>query len=187
MQATEAPPAEPSAAPSPDPFQAAVLAALESITGQMQALSARVEDVEQRAAPKFVPANPEQYDQQDDIRARIDQAPTDGIPRSDRLLTFPNGERVPEFVMRQMRPRFGVGARVRMNLDAVPHGRDDGKTRGQLMREAGAPTNGIGEVFGQMFLNDDGAWKYRVRFPKQMAPGAVNGILALYERELIPA
>ncbi len=171
MQATEGASAT-SGAPESNhaQFQTAVLDALAAITGQIAGLAERVEKVERESGPHFVPASPESYDRDINQQDTLDNLPLDGIPRSTHLPVFPNGERVPDFVMKQYRPKFGTGSRVRLNLDAVPHGRSDGKTRGQLMREEGVP-NGIGEVFSAMYHTEQGGgWKCRVRFAQRTMP-----------------
>lgn len=165
-----------------------IVALLEKMSAAITALAERVDAVEQApAGPRFIDPGIE-ANRQASERSRIAlSAEPDGIPHSMTIPTFPNGEKVPAMVMKQYAPKFGSGMLVRLNLDAVPHGRTDGKTWGQLMAEAGVP-NGYGEVFDRTFLSDTtGQWKYRVKFDKKVMPGSNGGMVALYEPELLSA
>lgn len=167
-------------------FEDTVLALLSKMSESIQGLSARVEAVE-TAAPQFVPQSVESLSGAGERTRRALSAEPDGIPHSQKIAQFPNGEVVPQMVMSQYRPRFGSGDRVRLNLDAVPHGRKDGKTRRDLKAADGTP-DGVGEVIDRTFLSDkSGQWKYTVLFDKKVLPGSNGGRTALYERELIPA
>lgn len=170
-------------APAQAEFQDTVLNLLQEMTASIQGLQARVDAVEKEPA-RFIDPNIEARSRAADRTRRALEATPDGIPHSNTIPLFPNGERVPAMVMRQFAPKFGEGDIVRFNLDAVPHGRSDGKTRGQLMAEMQVP-DGYGEVIDRTFLSDQhGSWKYRVKFPTRTAPGATNGVITLYEREM---
>ena len=120
-------------------------------------------------------------------------APADGVPRSMKIPVMSDGIQIPDAFMADHPYKFGPRSRVQFNLDAVPHGRDDGKTRGELMAEKGTP-NGYGEVIDRTFLTKVrrpdgrmGVWKYKCQFPKKVVPGAANGVVSLHEPELLPA
>lgn len=164
-----------------------VLSFEERMLAAMERISARIEAVEEIATrPTFVESPARRNDAAAKTK-RMEDAPRDGVPRADTIPLFPNGERVPAMVMAQYTPRFGSGDTVALNLDAIPHGRKDGKTRGELMAEQGVP-NGYGEILDRSFLSArTGLWKYRVKFDKRVMPGSNGGIVALYEPELLPA
>ncbi len=172
--------------PSEPEFESTVLTLLQQMTTTIKDLSARVEAVE--AAPvQFVPQSVESLSGAGERSQRALSAEPDGIPHSQKIAQFPNGQLVPEMVMQQYRPKFGSGDRVRFNLDVIPHGRTDGKTRRELKEADGTP-DGIGEVIDRTYLSDrTGQWKYTVVFNKKVLPGSNGGRTAVYERELIPA
>jgi hypothetical protein len=177
----------PSPAPTPS-FEDTVLALLGQMTEQVQQLAGGVDAVEHgRRDPVFIDPRVEANSAAADRSRRALEATPDGIPHGMTIPIFPNGEKVPQMVMRQYAPKFGSGELVQLNLDAVPHGRDDGKTRGELMAEKGVP-NGYGEIIDRTFLSDtSGIWKYRVKFSPKVMPGSNGGITALYETELLSA
>lgn len=186
-QETETPLTAPE--PPASSFEDTVLNLLGQMTDQIKSLGARVEAVESRPeAPQFIDprvhVNGSAYERSQ--RALGDQP--DGIPKSMTIPLFPNGQKVPDMVMNMIRPKFGSGDWVRLDLDAVPEGRDDGRTRGELMAEKGIPA-GIGRVLDRTFLSEraDKKWKYRVQFPKESMPGCNRGINHFYERELLRA
>lgn len=175
-------------APSSSSFEDTVLSLLAQLTADVAAQGERLEAVEQQQAPRFVDPRLDAPAQAGERSKRALEATPDGLPHSTTIPIFPNGQKVPEMVMRQYRPKFGSGDIVRLNPDAVPHGRADGRTRGELMAEKGVP-DGYGEVFDRTFLSDTvgRGWKYRVRFDKAVMPGSNGGLTALYEWELQPA
>lgn len=175
-------------APPAAGFEDTVLALLGQVTEQVRSLSTRVESVEQRAAePRFVEPSTRRNDAASERSRRALAAEPDGVPHADTIPLFPSGERVPAMVMAQYAPRFGTGDAVRLNLDAVPHGRTDSKTRGELMAEKGVP-QGYGEILNRSYLSDrTGQWKYRVKFDPKVMPGSNRGTVELYEQELLPA
>lgn len=192
-----------SAAPEPSDtapdFQEAVLALLTDLSSTVNDLKGRVEAVEQRPAKaNFVPATPEQFSAPRDRfeRGQVAKgAEPDGIPRTRTVPVFSDGQRVPDYVLSRLSAQFGPGSRVRFNLDAVPHGVPNGKTRGECFAEIDPETDQpkvrypdvVGEVFDRKFLSKDGIWKYRVRFPEGVIPGATKGFLFIYETELMAA
>jgi hypothetical protein len=178
--------------PTPEPpapsFEDMALKLLTQLSEQVSALSTRVEQVEQQPVqPRFIdPRITANADAAARSRRALDATP-DGIPHGMTIPIFPNGEKIPQMVMREYQPLYGSGDLVQLNLDVVPHGREDGKTRGQLMTEKKVP-NGYGEVIDRTFLSDTTAkWKYRVKFDKRVMPGSNGGITALYEDELLSA
>lgn len=182
-------------APATDPapeavpaFEETVLALLTNLTRDVAAQGERLDVLEKKQEPRFIDPRLDAAQEASQRSRRALSAVPDGIPHSQTIPTFPNGQQVPEMVMQQYRPRFGSGDIVQLNLDAVPHGRDDGKTRGELMVEKGTP-NGYGEVFDRTFLSSVAGrgWKYRVNFDKKVMPGSNGGLTALYEWELLPA
>ncbi|HVQ45094.1 MAG TPA: hypothetical protein VMT30_09145 [Candidatus Saccharimonadia bacterium] len=182
------------AAPSPEstPDQSAlILGLLEKISGQVQSLTTRVEAVE-NSGPRFVPATPETYSADHERYQIAELAPPDAQPRSQTVPITSDGIRIPAAFITEYPARFGSNSRVRLNLDAVPHGRKDGKTRGELMEAAEVP-NAPGVVIDRTFLTKRikggkrGMWKYRCKFPREVMPGAVMGTVSLHEDELIPA
>lgn len=176
--------AAPEAAPS---FEDTVLALLTNLTRDVAAQGERLDVLEKKQEPRFIDPRLDAAQEASQRSKRALDSRPDGIPHSTTLPTFPGGERVPEMVMNQYRPRFGSGDLVQLNLDAVPNGRDDGKTRGELMAEKNVP-NGYGEVFDRIYLNDQtGEWRYRVKFDARVMPGSNGGLVAIYERELLPA
>lgn len=176
---------EPSADSAPV-FEDTVLALLQQMTASIKELSARVDAVEAAPVP-FVPQSVESLSGSGERSRKALDADPDGIPHSQKIAQFPNGERVPQMVMNQYRPRFGSGDLVRFNLDEVPHGRKDGKTRRELKAADGTP-DGVGEVIDRTYLSDrTGQWKYTVVFDKRVLPGSNGGRTAVYERELMPA
>jgi hypothetical protein len=174
----------PGAVDAPEPTTAAptfedkVLDALERFSSRLDALES--------AGPRFVPATVETYGNANERQDAMKAAALDGVPRSRTIPIMSTGEKVPDFVMRQYPPGFGAGSRVRLNPNAVPHGRDDGKTRGELMALKGTP-DGIGEVIDRTYLAGSGSWKYKCRFPPRTVTGAHGGILYLHEPELMSA
>lgn len=194
MQATEeavsATPT-PETPPEPNPMDQ-VIGLLQSMSAQIQALGARVEAVE-TSGPRFVPSTPETYSADNERYQIAEMAPTDRVPRSKTVPITSDGLRIPEAFLEEHPSRFGSGSWVRLNLDAVPHGRADGKTRGELMVEAGT-VNAPGEVIDRTFLSKvrradgrRGVWKYRIKFPREVMPGSNQGIVNLHEPELVPA
>ena len=180
--APESMPSTDDAAPAPD-FEATVLALLGKMSESIQGLTARVDAVEADTGSHILPRTVEDYSAPGErSRMALDGDP-DGVPRSQKIPTFSTGETVSEFVMNQYRPKYGTGSMVRVNLDVVPHGRMDGRTRGELKAEDGSP-DGVGRVIDRTFLSKKGEWKYRVKFPPKSLPGSNGGITALYEREL---
>lgn len=170
--APESPPADPS-------FAEQVLAALERFSTRLDAL--------ENSGPRFVPASVETYGAAEDRRNIANQSPADGVPRSQTVPIFTNGEKVPDLMQRQYPARFGPGSRVKLNPDAVPHGHTDGKTRGELKAVDGSPW-GEGEVIDRKFLTNQGTWKYKVRFRNaRVITGASGGTTMFHEPELIPA
>jgi hypothetical protein len=181
-------PAAPDSTSTATGFEETVLSLLNEMS---QRLSAQEQEIaalkSQPSGPAFVgpavhanAAKQARYD-------RAENAPRDGVPRSDTIPIFPNGERVPEMVMRRYTPRYGTGDIVQLNLSAYPHGRDD-KTRGELMGEKNVP-NGYGEILSREYLSEvEGlGWRYRVQFDKTVMPGSNGGIVHLFEPELLPA
>jgi hypothetical protein len=186
LPTTERAAPEPMAAPEAAGFEQTVLTALQQLTASLAGLADRVEAVEHQG-PKFVPATPETYAADGERYEIAEQAPADGVPRMQKIPMLANGQLLPSFVMRQYAPKFRPGMRVRFNPDAVPHGRDDGKTRGELLAAAGIP-NPVGEVIDYQFLSDPhGVWKVRVKFPNKALPGSNGGGISLHERELVRA
>lgn len=178
------------AAPEPqaDQFQETVLSLLTEMSSRLSAQEERLVAIEQApAAPQFVEASGRRDLGASAKSKRMVEDAGDGVPRADTIPLFPNGQRVPEMVMKQYTPRFGTGDTVLLNLDVVPHGRTDGRTRGELMAEKGTP-QGYGEILDRPFLSDQtGEWKYRVKFSTKVMPGSNGGIVGLYESELLPA
>jgi len=200
MQATEeavavtASPPETPDAPAPTPDQGElILSLLQQMSTELRALGQRVEAVEKNDGPRFVPSTPETY-MADYERHRIaDQAPPDKMPRSMKIPVMSDGIKIPDVFLAEFPARFRDGMRVRLNPDVVPHGRTDGKTRGELMTEAGM-LDLPGEVIYRTYLTRKvrqdgrrGVWKYRVQFPRETITGATNGIVQLHEPELLPA
>jgi hypothetical protein len=190
MQATETVGADAPAEPTPpNVFEDTVLKLLGDLSDRMAAQEDRIAAIEtaEPATPRFIDprvnANTKAAE-----RTRMALAATpDGVPHSQKIPMFPNGEKIPSMVMRQFKPQFGSGDIVQLDLNAVPHGRDDGRTRGELMSEKNTP-NGYGEVFDAVYLSDTTAvWKYRVKFDPKVMPGSNGGLVALYESELLPA
>lgn len=176
---TPIPESAPAAAePAPPSFEERIIDALERFSSRLDALES--------AGPRFVPATVETYGAAQERYETAQRAPADGVPRSQTIPIFSNGEKVPNMVMQSYRPAFGSGSRVRLNPAAVPYGRTDEKTRGELMADQGVP-DAVGEVLDRTFLAQNGTWKYRVRFPSRTLPGSNGGITALHEPELIPA
>ena len=177
-------------APAPDQ-SALILGLLEKISGQVQSLTTRVEAVE-NSGPRFIPATPETYSADHERYQIAELAPPDAMPRSQTVPITSDGIRIPAAFITEYPSRFGSNMKVRLNLDAVPHGRKDGKTRGQLMEEQEIP-NAPGVVIDRTFLTKRtsngkrGLWKYRCQFPREVMPGAVMGTVSLHEDELIPA
>lgn len=176
----------------PAPESPPVLSFEERMLAAVERLAARIEAVEEiatrPAGPSFVEPPARRNDAARKTK-RMEDAAGDGIPRSDTLPQFANGERVPEMLMRQYAPRYGDGDRVLFNLDVPPHGYPrDGKTRGALMAEQGVP-NGYGEILCREYLSDVPGlgWRYRVRFDTKVTPGSNGGIVHLFETELLPA
>lgn len=187
MQAPETAGVEaPAASPSSDDV---VVALLTEMSQRLIGMDERLTALESRPeTPAFIDpqvhANTKAADRS---RAALASEP-DGIPKGQTIPIFPNGQRVPDLVMGMFRPKFGTGDVVQLDLDAVPEGRDDGRTRGELMAEKGVP-NGYGQVLDRTFLSEQmgKGWKYRVKFDKKVMPGSNGGIVHLYERELLPA
>lgn len=193
-------PAAPESPPPPSDaqFQEQVLGLLQQLSGAVATLSGRVDAVEQQGGPNFTPMyqDPSDHDREPSAHERYqlaELAPRDGLPRSQTVPITSDGLRVPEIMLDENPSRFGSGMKVRLNLDAVPHGRTDGKTRGQLMVEADCP-NAPGVVIDRQFLSRKrrpdgrrGVWKYRVQFPSVVMPGSTHGMVSLHEPELIPA
>lgn len=183
-----------SAAPEPAPesavssFEETVLTLLTKLTADVASQGERLDAVEKKNEPRFIDPRLDAANEASQRSKRALEARPDGIPHGMSIPTFPNGQQVPEMVMDQFRPKFGSGDLVRLNLDAVPHGRDDGKTRGELMIEKNVP-NGYGEVFDRTYLSGQvgRGWKYRVNFDKSVMPGSNGGLTALYEWELLSA
>jgi hypothetical protein len=181
-------------APEPAPeaavssFEETVLSLLTKLTADVAAQGERLDAVEKKNEPRFIDPRLDAANEAAQRSKRALSAAPDGIPHGMTIPTFPNGQQVPEMVMQQYRPRFGSGDLVQLDLDAVPHGRADGRTRGELMAEADVP-NGYGEVFDRTFLSGKvgRGWKYRVNFDKAVMPGSNGGLTALYEWELKPA
>lgn len=195
----KAAPEIPQQGPAPatdDQFQSTVLGLLQQLTGAVAKLDQRVDAVEQQNQPQFRPAQQETFGNEPDAVQRYqlaEMAPLDGVPRSQTVPVTSDGLRVPEILLEENPARFGSGSRVRLNLDAVPHGRVDGKTRGQLMMEADVP-NAPGVVIDKTFLSRvrrpdgrRGVWKYRCQFPSAVMPGSTRGVVTLHEPELLPA
>ena len=174
--------------PAPSAFEETVLSLLGQMSEQFSALSARVEAVEQKSEQRFVMPPLDARAAAIDRSRQALAADPDGIPKSQTIPLFPNGQRVPDMVMEQYRPKFGSGDWVRLNLDAVPFGRNDGRTRGELMSEKEVP-DGYGQVLDRTYLSArlGVGWKYRVKFPKEVMPGSNGGIVYLHEPELLPA
>ena len=193
---------EGAAGAAPDPTPEApdqmeqVIGLLQSMTASIAALGQRVDAVEQTAGPKFVQMQRHDFGNEPDAHERYQLAEAnvaDGVPRSKTVPVTSDGLRVPEMMLDEHPARFGPGSRIRLNLDAVPHGRTDGRTRGQLMMDAEVP-NAPGEVIDRTFLSRvkrpdgrRGVWKYRCQFPSVVMPGSSIGIVNLHEPELIPA
>ena len=165
-------------------FEETVLALLAQVADQVKSLGERVEAVEHSNAPRFIdPRLDAQIQAQNRTRQALTADP-DGIPRSQTLPIFSTGELVPQVVMKQFRPKFAAGALVMLNEAAVPFGRDDGQTWGELLAAKNVP-NGVGEVFDRMYLMDDGIWKVKVRFPRRTMPGTNDGMRVIRESELV--
>jgi hypothetical protein len=187
---------DPTTAPAGDPFQEQVLGLLQSITASVSALSERVDAVEQQAGPKYVPMTQHDFGNSPDSYERYqlaEAATPDAVPRSKTVPVTADGLRIPDAFIEDHPARFGPGSRVRLNLDVVPHGRSDGRTRGELMMEKDTP-NAPGVVIDRSFLSKvkrpdgrRGVWKYRCQFPSAVMPGSSLGIVTLHEPELIPA
>lgn len=174
-----------------------VMAMLEKLTVAVQGFDSRLSAVENNG-PKFVKATPETYGNDGaynlyELPATRDQ--TGHV--TNKIPTTSNGLALSDWQQEEYPARFSAQQRVRLNLDAIPHGHEDQaepKTRGQLMELARVP-NGEGVVIDLTFLSRKvnpetgrrGIWKYRVQFPKQVMPGANNGVVSLHEPELIPA
>lgn len=172
-------------APEAPSFEDTVLNLLTEMSSRVSDLTERVAVVE-TSGPRFVPASVETYGNANEREDAMKQAAPDGVPRSRTIPIMTTGEKVPDFVMRQYPPQFGAGSRVRFNPTAVPHGREDGKTRGELMALKNTP-DGIGEVIDRTYLAGNGSWKYKCRFPPRTVTGAHGGILYLHEPELMHA
>lgn len=182
--------------PAPDPFQEQVVGLLQSLTASISALSQRVDAVEQTGSSQFKPMPRHDFGNEPDAHDRYqlaEMSPLDAVPRSKTVPVTADGLRIPEAFIEDHPAMFGPGSKVRLNLDAVPHGRSDGKTRGELMMAADAP-NGAGEVIDRSFLSKvrradgrRGVWKYRCQFPRSVMPGSNEGTVTLHEPELIPA
>lgn len=176
---------------TPPDQSALILGLLEKMSGQISAFGDRLTKVE-NSGPRFIPSTPETYSADHDRYQIAELAPADAMPRSQTVPITSDGIRIPAAFISEYPALFGANSRVRLNLDAVPHGRKDGKTRGQLMEAAGVP-NAPGEVIDRTFLTKvsrngkRGVWKYRCQFPREVMPGAVMGTVSLHENELIPA
>jgi hypothetical protein len=185
-----------SSEPPADPFQEQVLTLLQSMTASIAKLNERVDTVEQSAGPKFVPMTERDYGNTPDAHERYQlaqAAPTDAVPRSKTIPVTADGLRIPDAFVDEHPARFGPEMRVQLNLDAVPHGRNDGRTRGELMAEQAVP-NGPGVIIDRTYLTKvkradgrRGVWKYRCKFPQVVMPGSALGIVSLHEHELLPA
>jgi hypothetical protein len=173
--------------PSPSSFEDTMLTLLQQMSAQITALGERVEAVEQKPVGFIQPPIDANVAATDRSRQALAGDP-DGIPKSQTIPLFPNGQRVPDLVMDMYRPKFGSGSMVLLNPDAVPHGRNDGRTRGELMAEKGVP-NGYGVVLDRTYLSAQQGvgWKYRVKFDKAVMPGSNGGIVFLHEQELLHA
>lgn len=179
-------PEAPAADGQPD-FQDTVLALLAQMSDSIKGLSERVERVEQDNGSHILPRTLDDYNGPGERTRTALEAEPDGLPKSQKLPQFSTGESVPQMVMEQYAQRFHAGQRVRFRMDGVPHGRDDGKARGELKAEDGSP-DGIGKVIDHVFLSPrTGKWKVRVKFPPRSLPGSNGGLTAVYEDELIPA
>lgn len=179
----------PSGTPSAPSFEDTVLALLGQMSDQIRTLGDRVEAVEARPeTPRFIDPRVHANTAVAERSREALAATPDGIPKSQTIPLFPNGQRVPDMVMDLYRPKFGSGDWVRLNPEAVPHGRDDGRTRGELMAEKGVP-DGYGQVLDRSYLSSRQGvgWKYRVKFDKSAMPGSNGGIVYLHEQELLPA
>lgn len=201
MQATEGavvetapPPAAPAAEAGDAPdlaFQSTVLTLLERLTGDLDTLKARVETIED-GRPRFVQQIPEELTAVEDISQQhlktMQEAPADGKARASKIPVFSDGLEVHELVMAQYQPQFRDGQRVRLNLDVVPHGGTDGKTRRELKLDDGTP-DGLGEIISMQFLSKQRGhgWKYKVKFPSKALPGSNGGVSSFYEWELVSA
>ena len=186
------PTAEPHETEPPDAaFQSTVLTLLERLTGDLTTLAARVDTIED-GRPRFVQQTPEELADVLDIGQEhlqtLREAPADGQARSSKVPVFSDGLAVHELVMAQYQPRFRDGQRVRINLDVVPHGGTDGKTRRALKLEDGTP-DGLGEIISMQFLSTQRGhgWKYKVKLPPKALPGSNGGVSSYYEWELVPA
>jgi hypothetical protein len=171
----------------PSSFEDTMLTLLQQMSAQITALGERVEAVEQKPTGFMQPPIDANTAATDRSRQALAGDP-DGIPKSQTIPLFPNGQRVPDLVMDMYRPKFGSGSMVLLNPDAVPHGRNDGRTRGELMAEKGVP-NGYGVVLDRTYLSAQQGvgWKYRVKFDKAVMPGSNGGIVFLHEQELLHA
>ena len=185
------------AAPQSDAvFQEQVLGLLQSMSGAIAKLNERVDAVEHETGPKFVPMQRDTFGNEPSPHERwqlAEMAPTDSVPRSQTIPITSDGLRVPELMLDEHPARYGSGSRVRLNLDVVPHGRTDGKRRGELMMERDVP-NAPGVVIDRQYLSRArradgrrGVWKYRCQFPQAVMPGSNLGIVSLHEPELMPA
>lgn len=188
----EAAPAAPESIPEAPPeaaFQNNVLTLLEGMQAGLAALAARVDKVE-GTQPQFIRQTVEELSEVEDVGQEhlkaMREAIPDGQARFEKIPTFSDGLRVHDFVMDQYKPKFRESQRVRINLDAVPYGRDDGRTRRDLKLADGTP-DGPGEVITIQFLSKTGVWKYRCKFPSKVLPGSNGGVTSFYEPELLPA
>jgi hypothetical protein len=194
MQAPETAGVEaPAASPS---FEDTVLTLLTEMSGRLAATEAGVARQEERldaiesqaASPRFVDPRAHVNADASDRSQEALRADPDGIPKSQTIPLFPSGERVPDLLMRQMRPKFRGGQWVQLNPDAVPYGRSDGRTRAELHADKGVPF-GAGRVLDITYLSahEGKGWKYRVKFDKTVMPGSNGGIVYLHEQEMLPA
>lgn len=193
---TGAVPAAPEPIPAQEPsgeaaFQSTVLTLLEQMQGGLAQLAARVDRVEGRH-PQFARQTVEELSEVEDgetaRRKTLDAVPLDGKPHASKIPVFSDGLEVHELVMAQYEPQFRDGQRVRLNLDVVPYGRDDGMTRRDLKLRDGTP-DGVGEIINMQFLSKQQgkSWKYKVKFPNRVLPGSNGGTSSFYEWELLPA
>lgn len=179
-------PTQAAEAPAPSAFESTVLDLLGQMSEQFSALAKRVDSIENQ--PRFIqPPLGANAAAADRSRQALAGEP-DGIPKSQKIPMFPNGQTVPDLVMAQHRPKYGAGSIVQLDLGAVPFGRTDGRTRGELMEQNGVQ-NGYGVVLDITYLSSHvgKGWKYRVKFDPKVMPGSNGGIVHLHEQELLPA
>jgi hypothetical protein len=83
-------------------------------------------------------------------------AERDGV--SKQILVDERGNKVPEMLLRQYPPRFGVGDPCRIDPHSTRPGFPEGRTWGDVLAER--KLDGVGVIRKVYWLRDTGEWKY---------------------------